>query len=41
MKDLARAQHHLDRLDDICFFACEEFTDLKKAIQAYKAKHTG
>ncbi len=41
MKDLARAQQHLDRLDDICTFGCEEYTDLKKAIQAYKAKHTG
>ena len=41
MKDLARAQRHLDRLDDICTFGCEEFTDLKKSIQAYKAKHTG
>ena len=41
MKDLARAQHHLDRLDKICLFGCEEYTDLKKAIQAYKAKHAG
>ncbi len=41
MNDLARAQQHLDRLDDICIFGCEEYTDLKKAIQAYKAKHSG
>lgn len=34
--DLKRAEEHLARLDKICFFGCEEYTDLKKAIAAYK-----
>ena len=41
MGDLARAEEHLARLDKICFFGCGEYTDLKKAIKAYKAKHSG
>ena len=40
MKDLVRAQQHLDRLDKICIFGCEEYTDLKEAIMAYKAKQS-
>ena len=38
MGDPAKAEEHLARLDSICFFGCEEFTDLKEAIAAYKAK---
>ena len=41
MGDLARAEAHLARLDKICVFGCAEHTDLKKAIKAYKAKHSG
>jgi len=40
MNDLVRAQQHLDRLDKICIFGCEEYTDLKEAIKAYKAKQS-
>ena len=38
MGQLAKAKQQLDKLDDICFFGCEEFDDLKKAIAAYKSK---
>ncbi len=38
--DLAKAKAHLARLDDLCFFGCEEYSDLKKAIAAYEAKAT-
>ena len=41
MKDLAKAEEHLKRLDELCFFGCEEYSDLKKAIEAYKAKTAG
>ena len=36
---LAKAEQHLEVLDDACFFGCSEYTDLKKAIAAYKAKN--
>lgn len=39
MGDLARAEARLDKLDSACFFGCEEYTDLKQAIAAYKAKN--
>ena len=33
------AKIHLDKLDSICFFGCDEYTTLKKAIEDYeKAK---
>jgi len=35
--DLARAKEHLRVLDKLCFFPCEEYADLKKAVQAYEA----
>ncbi len=35
--DLARAKEHLAALDKLCFLPCEEYTDLKKAVQAYEA----
>jgi tetratricopeptide (TPR) repeat protein len=34
--DLAKAKEHLARLNRICFFGCEEYRDLKKAVQAYE-----
>jgi tetratricopeptide (TPR) repeat protein len=37
--NLPKAEEHLARLDKLCFFPCEEYTDLKKAITAYKHKH--
>jgi cytochrome c-type biogenesis protein CcmH/NrfG len=36
--NLAKAKEHLAQLDKLCFFACEEFSDLKKAIAEYEAK---
>lgn len=36
--DVAKAEERLKVLDDACFFGCEEYTELKNAIAAYKAK---
>ncbi len=36
---LAKAKERLKKLDDVCFFGCEEFDDLKQAIKVYKARH--
>jgi Tfp pilus assembly protein PilF len=35
--DLAKAKEHLRVLDKLCFLPCEEYSDLKKAVQAYEA----
>ena len=35
--DLAKAKEHLAVLNKLCFFPCEEYSDLKKAVQAYEA----
>lgn len=35
--DLATAQKRLATLDKACTFGCDEYTDLKKAIERYKA----
>jgi Flp pilus assembly protein TadD len=35
--DLAKAEEHLKRLDELCTFGCKEHTELKNAIAAYKA----
>lgn len=37
--DLPKAKAHLAALDKLCFFGCEEYTDLKKAVAAYEAGH--
>lgn len=34
--DLPKAERQLAALDKLCFLPCEEYTDLKKAVQAYK-----
>lgn len=39
--DLAKAEAELKTLDGLCTFGCEEFTQLKNAIAAYKAKKGG
>jgi len=36
--DLGKAQQHLAQLDKLCFFSCEEYRDLKKAIDQYRQK---
>ncbi len=35
--DLAKAKKRLEKLDDICSFGCEEYNDLKAAIEAYES----
>lgn len=35
--DLAKAEQRLAALDKACFMPCEELTDLKKAVQSFKA----
>ena len=36
--ELEKAKEHLKHLDSICFFGCEEYDDLKEAIENYEAK---
>ena len=36
--DLAKAEERLAVLDKACLFGCEEYTELKAAIAAYKAR---
>ncbi len=36
--NLAKAKEHLAALNKLCFFSCEEYRDLKKAIEGYEAK---
>jgi tetratricopeptide (TPR) repeat protein len=35
--DLPKAKEHLAALDKLCLLPCEEYTDLKKAVQQYEA----
>ena len=37
--NLAKAEEHLKVLDELCFFPCEEYSDLKAAVAAYRAGH--
>ncbi len=39
--NLAKAKERLKKLDDVCFFGCDEFDDLKQAIKVYEASHQG
>ena len=34
--NLPKAKEHLARLDSLCFFSCEEYRDLKKAVELYE-----
>lgn len=36
--NVQKAREHLTRLDRLCFFGCEEYSSLKKAIREYEAK---
>jgi Flp pilus assembly protein TadD len=36
--DLSRAEEHLAALNKLCVFSCEEYTELKQSIEAYKRK---
>ncbi|HEY6241184.1 MAG TPA: tetratricopeptide repeat protein [Burkholderiales bacterium] len=37
VNNLPKAEEHLARLNKLCFFSCEEYADLKKAIGEYKS----
>jgi len=39
--NLAKAEEQLKALDDICTFGCEEYTELKEKVAAYKARTKG
>jgi len=39
LNDVVKAREHLARLDKLCFFSCEEYRDLKKAVEAYEKKN--
>ena len=34
--NVAKAKEHLTVLDKLCFLPCEEYRDLKKAVEAYE-----
>ena len=34
--NLPKAKEHLARLDKLCFFSCEEYRDLKTAVEQYE-----
>jgi Tetratricopeptide repeat len=36
LDNLPKAKEHLARLDKLCFFPCEQYRDLKKAVEAYE-----
>ena len=35
-KNLNKGEEHLEVLEDVCFFGCDEYDDLKDAIEKYK-----
>ena len=37
--NLAKAKEHLAALNKLCFFSCEEYTDLKEAVSKYERSH--
>ena len=39
MDNLSNAKYHLDKLDLICLFGCEDFYDLKNKIAFYEANN--
>ena len=36
LDDLSHAKEHLARLNKLCLFSCEQYRDLKKAVEAYE-----
>lgn len=38
VKNVAKAKEHLAQLDKLCFFSCQEYTDLKNAIASYEKR---
>ncbi len=41
VNNLGKAEEQLKELDSLCFFGCEEYTELKKAVADYKQKTAG
>jgi Flp pilus assembly protein TadD len=39
VNNLPKAEEHLARLNKLCFLPCEEYSDLKKAVEKYKSAH--
>jgi tetratricopeptide (TPR) repeat protein len=39
--DLLKAKQHLKTLDGLCLFSCEEYRDLKKAVEVYEKSAAG
>ena len=39
MNNLAAAEEFLVRLDNTCWFGCDEFDDLEEAIETYRQSH--
>jgi tetratricopeptide (TPR) repeat protein len=37
--NLAKAKGHLAALDKLCWLPCEQYTELKEAVEDYEAKH--
>jgi len=37
--NLAKAKDHLAALDKLCFLPCEQYSELKEAVEDYEAKH--
>ncbi len=37
--DLASAKEHLAALDRLCFFPCEQYSELKEAVEDYEKRH--
>jgi len=38
VNNLAKAEEHLRKLDRLCMLPCEEYSDLQKAIEKYRAE---
>jgi hypothetical protein len=36
--NVPKAKEHLSALDKLCFFPCQEFSDLRRAVSDYEAK---
>jgi len=36
--DLPKAKEHLARLNSLCFLPCEEYSDLKRAVESYEKR---
>ena len=39
VNNLAKAKEHLSALNRLCFFGCEEYSDLKAKVRQYEATH--